>query len=503
MKLEKIANALWGERAKLSWLILASVIMLFSFLGAREIWTQEHRWADIVSGMFYRHDFLHPYLGTNDYYDKPLLSYWLIAALTKLTGALTNWQLRIPSALSGVLAVYAIYQLGCNLRSRQLGLLAGWLLVTTFYFIFWARVSSADMLNLAGSVLAVSWYFKKRLQPSFLDLTLFFIIIALTSLCKGLIGAIVPFLVILPDLILRRAYFTYLRPSTFIAMIPGVVIYILPFWLSTHFGGDNYGENGLYLVYKENILRYFQPFDHKGPLYTYFLYLPIYTLPWAFLLFPALLSLPWRYRNMNLNSRWICWALCILFLFFTLSGSRRSYYVLPMVPFAILFIADWISTLPQGKIRLAGWLIGFYLTLFMLVDLVPTWFYSHYGVNRFAVVLKKEAGAVMPWREWQVVMLDAESKLDFYLQLPPTTLHLDVPGDLRDKITIDSLAAWWPILNKKPENTIFITRKQYVPYIESYLTGYSRVELATPHFLNRIDKQHAAYAPVAFIPPKA
>ena len=29
---------------------------------------------------------------------------------------------------------------------------------------------------------------------------------------------------------------------------------------------------------KENIIRYFQPFDHKEPFYAYFYYLPVFPL---------------------------------------------------------------------------------------------------------------------------------------------------------------------------------------------------------------------------------
>ena len=86
MNLSSLADLLWGNKAKLRYLLLASRCCYLHFLGGREIWTQEHRWADIVSGMFYRHDFLHPYLGGNHYYDKPLLSYWLIVLVAKLTG---------------------------------------------------------------------------------------------------------------------------------------------------------------------------------------------------------------------------------------------------------------------------------------------------------------------------------------------------------------------------------------------------------------------------------
>src|SRR6187200_2874878 len=114
-----IAEKLWGETAKFRTLFFAAAILLLGMLASREIWTQEHRWADIVAGMFYRHDFLHPYLGETRYYDKPLLSYWLIVLVVKMWGELTMWTLRIPSALSGVLAIWSIYQLGSKLQNRS------------------------------------------------------------------------------------------------------------------------------------------------------------------------------------------------------------------------------------------------------------------------------------------------------------------------------------------------------------------------------------------------
>lgn len=70
----RIKNRLWGPEAKLSFLLFLGSVLLFTSLASRELWTQEHRWADIVAGMFYRADFFHPYLGENFYYDKSGLS---------------------------------------------------------------------------------------------------------------------------------------------------------------------------------------------------------------------------------------------------------------------------------------------------------------------------------------------------------------------------------------------------------------------------------------------
>src|SRR5690242_15329744 len=46
-----------GPFAKPRFLFAAAALLLLMMLGGRELWTQEHRWADIVSGMFFRHDF--------------------------------------------------------------------------------------------------------------------------------------------------------------------------------------------------------------------------------------------------------------------------------------------------------------------------------------------------------------------------------------------------------------------------------------------------------------
>src|SRR5580698_8661327 len=130
--MKSAAELFWGKHSKALYLMMASILMLFLFLGSREIWTQEHRWADIVSGMFYRHDFLHPFLGESDYYDKQLLSYWLIAGFSTITGQFSTWAMRLPSALAGLLAIWSIYRLGTLLKDKRLGLLSGWLLLTTF-----------------------------------------------------------------------------------------------------------------------------------------------------------------------------------------------------------------------------------------------------------------------------------------------------------------------------------------------------------------------------------
>lgn len=500
--LVSMVDRLWGQKAKLSYLFIASIVLIFTLLGARDLWTQEHRWADIVLGMFYRHDFLHPYLGQNNYYDKPLLSYWLIALVSKVTGGLTTWALRLPSALAGLLAIWSIYRLGTLLRDKSLGLLSGWLMLTTFYFIFWARTSSADMLNLAGSLFAVLWYFEKKDHPQLTDYAIFFLVISLTSLCKGLVGAIVPMIAIAVDIFLQKTWKKHLHVSIFLAAIPALIIYILPFWASSHFGGELYQQNGLYLVYRENILRYFQPFDHQGSFLTYFIYLPIYLLPWSIFFIAALWALQKQWKLFTINTKWMFWTVLALFTFFTLSGSRRSYYILPMIPFAVLFTANWILSEKVVFTRQrwsAGLMILSFVLFFIMINILPALYYSYAGVGKFASILRMEATKIKPWDTWNVILLDAESKLNFYLQLPPTTPDYQLKDNLYQSQEGVALAKAWPILVNKPKNTIFITRKLYQSALQPYFSGYRLVEIPEQSYLPLIMK-HDTNVSIAFIP---
>ena len=505
MNLSTIADFLWGDKAKLRYLLIGGALLLFLLLGAREIWTQEHRWADIVMAMFGRHDFFHPFLDGQSYYDKPLLSYWLIAFASQVLGGLTTWALRIPSALAGLVALWSIYRIGTQLKDKKLGMLSGWLLLTTFYFVFWARTSSADMLNLAGILLAIAWYFEKRNQTTTFDYAVFFMIVAITSLCKGLVGAVIPLLAVFIDMCLQGSLRAHLRLPLLIATLPAIIVYLLPFWLSSHIGGTSYSEDGLYLVYRENILRYFHPFDHKDPIYTYFIYLPIYLLPGAFFFFlPALASVFTRFRRMGLESKWIVLTLTIVFLFFTLSGSRRSYYVIPVVPFAILFTADWIlsdkSTLAKRRLWAAFMIIASFFILLVTIDLLPEWYYSQYGSVQFTEKVKTIARKEKPWYEWRIVMLDAESKLNFYLQHAASIEKYDLDESIATGRR-NTLQKSNPFLADKTSNTIYVTRKSHLGLLQPLFTGY-RIEEAPTFRLPRFLQQNEDNTPIAFIPIK-
>jgi 4-amino-4-deoxy-L-arabinose transferase-like glycosyltransferase len=99
-------------------------------------------------------------------------------------------------------------------------------------------------------------------------------------------------------------------------------------------------SEGLQMVFRENIRRFFAPVNHRGPVYLYGYIIFVLLAPWSVLL-PAALG------NANPRQSSDRFALVYFwgtFLFFTLASSRRSYYVLPILPAAALVIARLLTT---------------------------------------------------------------------------------------------------------------------------------------------------------------
>ena len=411
----------WNSEQKALLVLLAvSALLLLLGLGSRELWGPETRWANIALQMLQSGDYLDPYLKGSPYYDKPLPSYWLITASAGLMGGLGHWSLRLSSVIAAWLSVWLVYLLGEQLFRKGTGLIAGWMLATTFYFIFWARVATADILTLFGLLAAVWWYWRGPDDTRLSRYCVFFLLLSLTSLLKGLIGFILPGLVLLPHLLSEQRWKRHLNRRLLLALVIAGAVYMLPFALSRLYGAPTYGESGLGLVLRENVVRFFNPFDHMGPIYTYLIYLPAYTLPWAPFWMIGLWVALRQWRQIEPNTRWLVWGLGLLFVFFTASGSRRSYYVLPLVPLAQLLAAWWVTRrMAQGKTTPRRWNIGFGMSatlLLLVLGVFYPWSNGGGGVVQFGQDVKARASEQAPWDQWRMVMIDVDNKLPMYVQ---------------------------------------------------------------------------------------
>ncbi len=335
---------------------ITAALALFWGLGHYALWGSEDRWAEIVREMLLNKNYIHPAINGQVYFDKPLLSYWLIVIITFFCNCLNEFVVRVPSALSGLAGIWATVYIGKKLFNRQTGITAGWVLLSSMGFLFWGRTAAADMENLAAIAIAVAWFLAREKKAGFFSYLLFYLICFLGAMAKGLPALVVPIAIVFPYVLLEGSWKKHLKFSNFLAALVGATIYFLPFYLASkiempaHYFNPASNLSGLELVWQENILRVFNPLDHNDEYwFSYFYHLPRIMAPWIVFFIPAVAVVIMRWKALNKNDRWLAWATLIIFVLFSASSSRRWYYILPIMPFCALMIARFLCSSLQDK----------------------------------------------------------------------------------------------------------------------------------------------------------
>jgi 4-amino-4-deoxy-L-arabinose transferase-like glycosyltransferase len=302
-------------------------------------------------------DYFRPTINGRLYYDKPLGSYWLVLAAGWLTGSHDERAARLPSAVSGLVGVGLLMVIARRLYGGHTAVLAGLILATSFAYVDFARCASADAETVAGVLAALAIAIQPARRPG-VWLVGLWLVMALTSLTKGLLGFALPLLVLVTDsavtplpgeggdgsgrmrAILRRNGWLLSRWSAVGAAL-AVAVYLAPFAAS----GD-VAERGLALVVRENLQRFFAPHNHRGPVYLYAYVILGLMAPWSVFLPAALIQAGAGFRNGSRPTadRFALVYFGTTFLFFTLSASRRSYYLLPVLPAGALLVARLLTT---------------------------------------------------------------------------------------------------------------------------------------------------------------
>lgn len=339
---------------------MTALFLLFAGLGARSLWGSEDRWAEISRNILKSGDWFHPVINGTVYFDKPLFSYWWIVASEWVTGTLDEFTIRLPSVMAGVIVLWATFSIGRRLWDTQVAWLALWLLLTSYGFLFWTHTAAADMANVAFILLAVAWFFRYRESRAFRHYLGFWLICGAGAQMKGLTAFVIPALILFPWLVRERRLLLHLNLAHALAAVIGIAFFLSPYFaaamlpLPAAYALPYHDFTGLELVIRENVVRFFQPFDHRDPVYSYTYHVPRLLLPWAFVFIAALVLALRNYRSASWQNRWLIEAILLVFLFFTLSGSRRWYYILPVVPFCSLLMATYLLHGPLGTVRSAA-----------------------------------------------------------------------------------------------------------------------------------------------------
>jgi 4-amino-4-deoxy-L-arabinose transferase-like glycosyltransferase len=353
-----------------------SAFLLFSNLGLPPLWGSEGRWAVIARSMLRSGDLLSPVLGIHSYWDKPLLSYWQVLPLSYINGDVSEFTARFPSVVWAVVMLLLTYHLAKRWFGERTALLSVGILATSFDFVFYGRDAQVEMTNAAMMLLCLWYFLKHKSDKTHTWVYVLSIMMALGSNMKGLILYAVPVFGIVLLFVIKRewSWIPPLRILITAGLLSLAVFLALPAAASIH----SATWKPLYMVWFENVLRFFGRYDHKDPFYTYFFKIFYLASPWSLILPFAIIHCLQGVRRRVSQIPEVLILFGAIFLFFTLSGSRRSYYLLPILPFVAILVANVlrefaVGTLGrgiQGVVRVVGVLLGFILLASIGVSLV-------------------------------------------------------------------------------------------------------------------------------------
>jgi 4-amino-4-deoxy-L-arabinose transferase-like glycosyltransferase len=332
-------------------LLSLAALLFLPLLGGRDLWGPvEPRYAEIVRIMFAEGEWIVPMVNGDLYTDKPILYFWLALIASKIAGGVSEWTVRLPSALAGIGFVLATYFTGRDFFGPKVGFVAGVALATSMRVIWEARWAHIDMLF--GFFFLLTIYFGARSllgKGGKHEILLAYVFMALAVLSKGLIGVVLPALLLAAFAVVRCDWRIIVDAKLRLG-IPIFLLIAAP-WVYL----VNSATDGKWLadfIYIHHIQRYTEGTGHRQPVYYYLTTLPVDFMPWTVFAIPALVAY-FPYRRLTQRPIPLFFSLCFLvvFLFFSISDSKRELYLLPLMPALALLIGNYVADLSENGIH--------------------------------------------------------------------------------------------------------------------------------------------------------
>ncbi|MGC2238157.1 MAG: glycosyltransferase family 39 protein [Pyrinomonadaceae bacterium] len=361
---------------------LVIVAVYFFALGSFPlVGPDEPRYAQIAREMFERGDWLTPTLGGFNWFEKPVLLYWLQIVFYKLFGV-SEFAARFGSAIFGILTIFSLWILGRNSATENFEQenktlsenyvssvaktdFANWLALiaaSSAGLLVFSRGASFDIILTFPITASLVGFFifdqskEKSGFTSHFSLLTFHFFIGVALLAKGLVGIVFPFAIVAFYYLLSRRF----PNKTFIfSLFWGTLVSLL---VASVWYLPMYQAHGWTFIDEFFIQHQFQryttdKYQHSQPFYFFFWVLPLLTLPWL----PFFLASIWnflkgifRHRDTGTQRRdfllfsfsplllfSFSW-LVVPLVFFSFSGSKLPGYILPALPAALILTAEYV-----------------------------------------------------------------------------------------------------------------------------------------------------------------
>ena len=382
-----------SKHTLLAALLLAALAPYFLNLGVSSIWdANEAFYAQTPREMIETGDYVTPSFNFQLRMNKPVLSYWNVAASYRVFG-ISEWSERLPIALGAFVIIGTAFGLGRLLSGTFGGLLAALVLATSPRLLLLARriIIDIHITMWMGLVLLCFALAETRPQRRRLYLCLMYVAAGFGVLTKG------PVAVFLPAV----AFFIYLASQKRLGdlrhmLLPtGAVIslaIVVPWYylLYREHGWEYIGS----FIFGENLGRYAEAVGEqsRGLLF----YIPVMLadlFPWS-LMIPLALWWAIRCHRGDRVARLLVVWIAVVVVFFSLSGTKEDLYILPIVTAEAALIGAMLATAVEdvAAIRPIAWSAAATAVLLLTTGSGALWFFA--VVRRYALEGAAFVGAV-------------------------------------------------------------------------------------------------------------
>lgn len=333
-------------------ILLSSILFSVSLVAGRVLTMHEAVLPQSAREMDAAEDWFVPRSAGRPWLERPPLPQWITIAVAHAIGRFdAEWVVRLPSALVATVSVLLVAAAAARWYGREVGLLSGLCLATTFEFLRYAWLAEQDIYLCAIVTASLAVFARMEFDDNPLDsrsgwFWLWFVLLGMTNLAKGLIfGTAMALIPVGAYLLWNRDWSAMRRCASpwgwllavgIAAVWPIAVLVQYPD-VAALWRFDLIGRlTGQYTAINE-------------PVWYYWANLPLLTMPWFPLALAGLaMSAAAAFRQRRSPERFLwCWALAPLIVF-TIPGGKHHHYTLPC-------LAPWAVFAALGLLSLRTW----------------------------------------------------------------------------------------------------------------------------------------------------
>ncbi|MBR3030308.1 MAG: glycosyltransferase family 39 protein [Bacteroidales bacterium] len=319
------------------------------------------------------------------YADKPPLFFWLMMAGKLLFGSHCLLYLSLLSLIPAFVTVAVLDRWCAPALPAGYRTAAAVALLSTFYFAASAVTVRMDMLMTMFITLALYSFYRMYEGDGRLRWRIAFpVFVFLAIFSKGAVGFLVPLLCVPAFLLAKKQLRTVGRYWGWLTW--GILALLCGFWFFMAYreGGADYLRN---LLLHQTVDRAVDAFDHKAPVYYYFLHFWYIMFPWCVLVAGSIVTAFVRCTTMDDRARFLACSAAVILLILSLVSSKLDIYFLPAAGLAVYAAFMLLPGIESGKS--VRWMMLVPLVL-AAVAMPAAYFITRTMTDTFA-------GSLSPW----------------------------------------------------------------------------------------------------------